>query len=265
MLLMAFMAPWAVGQQSLPYEYGFENNNLATDGWTLQASSSDTKISTAALHTDNYGFQFHYTENPNAYLVSPVLTGGTNGVDVSFYYKSYSGTYPETFTVGYTTDAEATDPSEFTYPNACMIENAPTTWALFEYSFPAGTKKVAVKYIYTNAYYLYLDDFHFEATSSCPKPTDLTATNVTNNSATLGWTSNADSWNLQYKDSGSGPDDWTTINSVTNPYTLNGVLSEKTTYQFQVQPVCGGTPGNYSSPVSLYWNGAVKLKVFQPC
>ena len=235
-LLMALLAPWAVAQQALPYSYGFENNDLSIDGWTLQASSSSTKISTNAKKTGTYGFQFYYSENP-AYLVSPVLTGGTNGIDVSFYYMSYSSYYPETFTVGYTTDAEATDPSTFTYPAECMIEDAPNSWSLFEFSFPAGTKKVAIKYIYTNAYYLYLDDFSFTVPASCPKPTGLAKSNVTAHTVELNWTENGDAtaWVVAYKK--ATDENFTEVNAETNPYTLTGLTGE-TPYVAKVKSAC---------------------------
>jgi len=85
---------------------------------------------------------------------------------------------------------------------------------------------------------------------ACPKPTELTASDITKNSATLGWTSDAESFNLQYK--ATDAENWTTVENIsTNSYTLNGVLSPKTTYQFKVQAVCSGTPGSYSNPVSF--------------
>lgn len=252
---MALLAPWAVAQQALPYSYGFENNDLSVDGWTLQASSSSTKISTNAKKTGTYGFQFYYSENP-AYLVSPVLTGGTNGIDVSFYYMSYSSYFPETFTVGYTTDAEATDPSTFTYPAACMIEDAPNSWSLFEFSFPAGTKKVAIKYIYTNAYYLYLDDFSFTAPASCAKPTDLAATLTPGDGtvATLSWTKGGDedNWVLEYSTSSTFESDVTTYDG---SFTVEGTtvsadlmtLTPETTYYARVKADCGGEQSAWST------------------
>ena len=89
LLLLALFAPWAAfGQQALPYSYGFEDNDLSVDGWTVQKTSSSTGINSQAKHDGSYGFQFHYSEQ-NAYLVSPVLTGTENGVALSFYYKEW--------------------------------------------------------------------------------------------------------------------------------------------------------------------------------
>jgi hypothetical protein len=46
---------------------------------------------------------------------------------------------------------------------------------------------------------MYIDDISFIAPASCIKPTNLTATNITTNSATLGWTSGASNFNVRYR------------------------------------------------------------------
>ena len=63
LLLMALFAPLAMNaQQALPYSYGFENNNLATDGWTTQNPSglnaSEFGIIGTAAQNGSYGFRF---------------------------------------------------------------------------------------------------------------------------------------------------------------------------------------------------------------
>ena len=108
MLLMVLIAPWAANaQQSLPYAYGFENNDLEAEGWTAQVTSSSSGIYNAGASTayeGTYLFRFNYSET-DAYLVSPLLTGTDAGVNLSFYYKESSSTYgDEQFYVGYTTD-----------------------------------------------------------------------------------------------------------------------------------------------------------------
>lgn len=92
LLVMLCFLGGARAQQALPYEYGFENNDLAVDGWKLNATSSSTGINSAASHSGSYGFRFYYSEQ-NASLISPVLTGGDKGIDVSFWYKEYSSSY----------------------------------------------------------------------------------------------------------------------------------------------------------------------------
>ena len=241
MLLLAIGLPWvAMGQQALPYSYGFEDNDLATDGWTLYGStSSSTKIySESDAPEGSYLFKFQWTEQ-NAHLVSPLLSGTENGVDVTFQYmrNSSSSSYNEKFQVGYTTDETVTDPTQFTYGNEVV---SGTQWLTYENTFPAGTKRIAIKYIYINGYYLRLDDFHFNAAASCAKPTNLECTAYTATTATLGWTENgtATNWVIEY----GTASDFTGATSVPvsdNPHTLTGLTAE-TTYYARVKADCGG-------------------------
>ena len=151
-LLLALLVPWAaMAQQTLPYSYGFEDNDLSADGWTKVTTSSSSGIYNAgtSAYEGSKLFRFHYSENP-AYLVSPQLSGTTNGVDVAFYYKQSSSSYVEQFQVGYTTDANNTTPSTYSYGTTIYTT---TTWTPYENTFPANTKYIAIKYIYTNGLY----------------------------------------------------------------------------------------------------------------
>ena len=57
-------AAGARAQQAIPYSYGFEDNDLATDGWTIVDGAGNTKIITTAKMNGDYGFQFYYNTNP---------------------------------------------------------------------------------------------------------------------------------------------------------------------------------------------------------
>ena len=255
MLLLALLVPWAANaQKALPYSYGFENNDLDAEGWTVQKTSSSTGISTSAKHEGSYGFQFVYSEQ-NAYLVSPVLSGTESGVALSFYYKEYSSSYgDEQFYVGYTTDETVTDPSAFTYGN---ITTASLAWQLYETMLPAGTKKVAIKYVYNDAYYLFLDDFTFEAPPTCLKPTGLNfaLTPGDGTVATLSWTSDADAWQICLNG-----DETNLIPATTNPYTLTG-LTPETTYTAKVRANCGSEQSDWSNEVTFTPTDAYTLTV----
>ena len=235
-MLMAMFAPLAMNaQESLPYSYGFENNDLEDAGWTSTSGS----INSAGYHTGSYGFRFSYNVSSDVFLVSPVLLGGTNGVNVSFYYKAYSSSYLDHFYVGYTTDENATDPSRFTYGN--MITSS-TSWQEYTESLPAGTVRVAIKYDadnYDDGYYLYLDDFSFTAMSSCATPTDLTVDYTEGETtATVTWRSEARSFNIDING---------TVEEITdNPYTLRDI-EPATTYTIKVQAVCDEEPSDWAS------------------
>ena len=239
LLVMLCFLGGARAQQALPYEYGFENNDLAADGWTtLNATSTNTGIHSDAKHLGDYGFRFVYSEQ-NASLISPVLTGGDNGIDVSFWYKESSAKFgDEQFYVGYTTDENVTGPDDFTYGD---IITASTSWQQYENIFPAGTKRIAIKYVYNDAFYLFLDDFSFEAVVSCPKPKNLNVT-TDGETATVTWKGTADNYNIDING--------TVTNNVTSPYTFNVELS--TEYTVKVQASCGeGETSDWSNPLSF--------------
>ena len=91
---------------------------------------------------------------------------------------------------------------------------------------------------------------NFTTTGGCSVPTGLSATAITTTSATVNWgaVSGATSYNLQYKASTATL--FTTINLTGTSYNLTG-LTAGTTYQYQVQAVCGGGSSVYSTTASF--------------
>ena len=249
LLAMLCFLGGARAQQALPYSYGFENNDLDAEGWTTvylgTANSSEFGINGDAKRTGNYGFRFSSYNRDNTtydqYLISPELNT-TSGVVFQFYYKASSTYSTETFKVGYsTTDAYI---ESFTFGDE--ISTTSTAWTQSEeYVFPAGTKYVAIYYYSNYQYRLYVDDFTFEAYSSCAKPSDLTVTtSITNDvkTATATWVGTADKYNIDING--------TVTNNVTSPYTFNIELS--TEYTVKVQADCGGgETSNWSKPFSF--------------
>ena len=179
-LLMALVAPSAMNaQKTLPYGYGFENNDLASEGWTVlnesSANASEFGTTTAAAYNGDYGFRFSsynrdYTSY-DQYLISPELSA-SNAIALQFYYRAYSTSGTETFKVGYSaTDAEI---SSFSFGSE--ISTNSTNWTLSEvFGFPENTKYIAVYYYSDYQYRLFVDDFNFlELTDYCvPTPTQV--------------------------------------------------------------------------------------------
>ncbi len=86
---------------------------------------------------------------------------------------------------------------------------------------------------------------------SCGTTASLSATNITQTSATVNWgaVSGATSYNLQWKASTSGT--FITVSGLTGTaYNLSG-LTASTTYNYQVQAVCSGVSGSYSAAASF--------------
>ncbi len=252
---MSLALPLAMrGQKTLPYEYGFENNNLSSEGWTRNSMSSNTNISSNAKRTGNYGFRFYYNADPQ-YLITPELSTTSSGVTVEFYYKTSSTYFQRTFLVGYSTTT--TDVGAFTFGDEITASDA--DWTLFGQDFPAGTKYVAIKHENTSYGNLYLDDFSFEECSEFPTPKNLVMTTYTSSTATFDWTGRTgqDHWDIYYSTSDAAPDSGTTpqvSNTETKPYTLFGLTPGETYYAY--------VRGNYNNGEHYSdWSNACSFEV----
>jgi len=255
LILSVFVTPWAVmGQKALPYEYGFENFDYFTEGWTVLSSTFSTGIS-ADGHSGECGFMFYKSSDPQ-YLISPELSTTTNGLTVEFYYQNSASSYPKSFRVGYSTTGNGV--SDFTFGDEITTTNG--QWTFFSQTFDANTKYIAIKYEYNaSSTSLYLDDFNFEEYAAYPKPKNLVVTTYTSSTATLDWGARTgqDHWDIYYTTSSTVPDAGTTptiANTTTKPYTITG-LESGVTYHAYVR-------GNYNNGEHYSdWSNACDFEV----
>jgi hypothetical protein len=116
----------------------------------------------------------------------------------------------------------------------------PTQWATKTINLPAGTNKVkfSAKSAYGNN--LYIDNIIIQEEPTCIAPTDLSSSNITPNSAKLGWTQQgtANSWDIELLDVTLSPTGIPTQTAMTNPYTYPG-LTAATAYKYYVRANCG--------------------------
>ena len=249
-------------EYAIPYSYGFETS-ADMDCWaTLDCEEDVTNYlngvitSTEYAHSGDNFFSFssyNGTTDPQ-YLFSPLLSGISEGLHVEFYYRSLQADDPETFMVGYSTTDR--DPDHFTWGNE--ITSPDDNYNIFKANYPANTRFIAVKYTSGDSFYLFLDDFTFEEASSCLEPTNVTASGITTEEATIDWTIGKEEteWDIYYTDDMTDvPDDSTTPiveGTSTKPYTLVG-LSDATTYYVYVRAVCGSSETSaWSSPCTFH-------------
>jgi len=97
-------------------------------------------------------------------------------------------------------------------------------------------------------------NFTFTSYGSCPPPTNLNASNITQTTASLSWIEigSATAWEIEYDITGFTQGTGNQIAGVTNnPYSLNS-LSPTTVYDFYVRSVCGpGDTSNWTGPYSF--------------
>ncbi len=86
--------------------------------------------------------------------------------------------------------------------------------------------------------------------NSCPSPTNLATTNITQSSANSSWTSNGtgSNWILEYGISGFTPGSGTLVSTASPSYNYSS-LSGSTSYDWYVQEICGmGDTSLWSGP-----------------
>ena len=228
--------------QSLPYSEDFKDFEEGIGLWTMWNCEEKSGIQKNVGVDDSKCFGFQWSTNPPQYLISPKFDGAS-AMKVSFKYAIGSSYWQESFQVGYSTTSN--NVKAFTWGDEITATNVNNTeWLQYEIIFPTGTKCVAIKCTSDDAYYLYLDDFSFEAFNGAY---NLAASEVTATRATLDWAGSQESYNLRYRKS-SDPtasattnpahpryiSEWTIVEDVTAPYELTG-LEPETNYEWQVQ------------------------------
>ena len=207
---------------AVPFTENFETTSSTFQCWTVDGVSS-TGLS-------NDAFLFYYSTNPPQYLVSPELSGVTDGLTVSFRYKAYNNYYSESFQLGYSTTTNAY--ADFTW--LAEVNNITST-SYTEYSqiLSGAVKYVAVKYTANDQYGLYIDSMVFAEPPACMPVTGLTVDSVTATSVFLSWTGTAAAYNIY-----SATGDVVATGVTTTNYEVTG-LTASTNYTFGVASVCG--------------------------
>ncbi|WP_397300455.1 fibronectin type III domain-containing protein [Nonlabens ulvanivorans] len=234
--------------------------------WNVDGAGSTPSSGTGPLAA-NSGVNYFYTEASGAgtgdvaTLVSPLidLTPLTNP-SVEFFYHMFGGQ------IG-SLDLEINDGTGWTNVVTLGPGQIQTTQAdawlsqISDLSVYAGAT-VQFRFIATsNGSFegdISLDDFKVDELPACPNPSILTATNITDSTADLGWTENGMStiWNIEYGPCGFTPGTMDpaavqVTGTTMNPLSIAG-LSSQTCYEFYVTSDCGaGAFSNMVGPFSF--------------
>lgn len=151
-----------VDKQAVGGSYAFEIPGIVTGSTPASFvvfDTTDPKYNLTA-HSGNKmlaSFFVYDGGQTDDWAISPELSG--NAQTVSFYARSYMSFMPETIEVYYSTGS--TDPADFVLAkNATVV---PEAWTKYTAELPAGAKHFAVRSCATDGYFLFLDDFEFEA------------------------------------------------------------------------------------------------------
>jgi len=225
------------GTYTIPFANDF---NSDIDCWNLINTVPGTCL-------DPYQglFIFNYGTNPPQYLVTPHLVGTGDGLVISFQYKVYNYSYPESFAVGYSTTNA--NPESFVWGQELTGLTNTEYLTHTEYLVATGIKYVAVKYTANDMFSLYIDNFSIEALPGCVPVSGLAVGNITDTSATLTWT-----------DAGNNGATYTILNGTDTvasgvsgtSYTVGG-LDHTTAYTFGVVSDCADGDVSDAATVSF--------------
>ena len=265
---------------TLPFMENFDN----------VAGSTSTSVSTTNLpycwSNINNGTSTSYSGYPMVYASATYAASGSNSM--RFYTYITSGTYddqiavlppfdPDQYpvnTLQVNFDARAnstsytfvlvvgvlTSPSDkTTFVPVDTFELTSTSYQSFE--LPLSIYQGTGNYIAfmapqpTTGYnYGYVDNVVVDLIPSCPKPINLAAANVTDNSIELTWTEvgDATSWEVVYGPVGFTPGDTNGTEEVATsvPFTLAN-LTSATTYDIYVRSDCGSEYSQYGTKITV--------------
>lgn len=238
------------------FGYGqfFENFDASEDipaGWTVINNGSlgewqiITYTGTLGTLSGNRSASIVYDswDPHDDYLITPPITV-TEGVSdfFSFWGRSRDPLYPEQISVLLSTTG--TDESDFTTVLDPLV--APPSGAEY-HNYTYDLTQYLGQTIYIAFYSQTYDKFVFDienvevkAIPTCPAPTNLTVSQVTTSSATIGWTSNSDAtlFIIEYGPVGFTPGTGTMMEASVNPTTIED-LEPGTVYDVYVTAFCG--------------------------
>ncbi|MDB9775224.1 GEVED domain-containing protein [Vicingaceae bacterium] len=219
-------------------------------GWIYDANG--TGSSGTGPNTAHSGVNYLYTETSSGSLgattsaVSPLinLSSATSGAELSFWYHAHGATMG-TLEVGVSTSASGPFTNVFTYSGQVQANQAdPFVNVGVNLDTYLG-QQIYLEFKSTRgASYtgdMAIDLVEVTSCVTCPKPTSLSASNITNTAATLGWTENgsATAWEIEYGTTGFTLGTGTRVStSITNPYTLAG-LTTYSSLDWYVRSICG--------------------------
>ncbi|HOM35519.1 MAG TPA: fibronectin type III domain-containing protein [Bacteroidales bacterium] len=242
----------SMGTFSAKNPYGATNTNILVTQCPVDLSTAVNPVlqfSNMALTENNYDHCYvEYSTNGSTWTILPVSAYlGTGNYTTPLYNSPEGPAFTESAYAGW---ASAT-PSN-------------TLWKSekFSLSSVAGQSEVWIRFRLKSDGYIQRQGWHIDKIQildeTCPEPTNLNASGITANSATLSWTQagGISEWDIVYGPSGFDPNtEGTLITGLnTNPYTFTG-LTPLTTYNVYVRANCGGGNTSIWSSVLIITTG----------
>lgn len=242
---------------SIPYFLDFENENMF-HCWTVAQPGviedffgdlyfPAIETSPANAYSGSQYMELGAQEGSTAFLVAPKVNQEIETLRLMFYAREpqayFSANILGTLQVGLMTSPMDTS----TFVMLTTIPVSGTTYTLKtvhfdQYSYSGNDYYIAFRYIGAgsdtdNVSGIFLDDLTITVNASCPEPTALNATGITQSSANLSWSGGASNYKVYYR--ASFEESYTVVAATTTggTFSLNG-LQPATQYYWYVAALC---------------------------
>ena len=224
----------------LPLTEGFEGFAAYTQPscWTLveQYSNNYPSIYTGSnAHSGNAYYYTYASSSQPSMLASTAIPLDADNIYCSFWAR---GVHPGSgLTVGVMTNPAV--PSSLIACTAQPTGQVDGNWTEYEFTTAAvtATGEVHVAFRWTTANYGYLDDIYISEIPACMRPAAVTVNGVTDHSATVNITGNADATGYTITLTGGAAPETVTLTG-DESYTFT-TLTASTSYTVQVASICG--------------------------
>ena len=245
---------------NLPECWAYINHGTRANYSGYPIIYNSTSYANSGTNTMRF-YSFHNTADSNQYAILPLTDSilyPINTLTLSFAMRGHNSdlVYKAEAIVGVITDP--TDTRTFVAIDTALSVGSTTysTYQIpfFPYTGPHGHVAILFRtpggsgYNYNTGY---IDDLVLDVASNCPPVVEVTASNITPNSADIAWldTSNNLSWYVEYGVSGFTPGLGTMLYAYDTSVTLTGLLAN-TLYDVYVTPECLG--GNAGSTLATF-------------
>ena len=194
--------------------------------------------------SDGYAVKLQNSTTANSLLISPAIQGATSASEIVFRAYSTSTVGKQRFVVGV-----ADINSDITTEMVPIYEDSTIAGQWIEFVASDNTAMFSNGYVYViyaeagNSSTFYVDNVIIRNVTTCKRPSNLTVSGATANSATFAWTENgtATAWVLELTPKGGTA---LTIPAASNPFTYSS-LQANTQYTVRVKADCGTEESEY--------------------
>lgn len=252
---------------TFPWTESFDNSSTTRACWTAIDGNADTDIwsygttiprtgQSAQLYTD-------FNTSNQDYLISPQIDLGTTPRRMKFWIRHYSNSEPDNIRVKISTTGKTI--ANFTTTLLTLsTTQITTTYTEYVVDLSAYTGLVYLAFAREDApadgWYVAIDDVTFEDLPLCNNPTGLTASSITNTSATVSWTAPTSGtptgYNWKVVAAGAGSGGTAVASGTTTAPTVSASatgLTANTSYDLWVQTDCGASgTSTWAGPTNFY-------------